>query len=187
MFPILYAIAFYLSIISAICILVCLFRIAANKFFRKSYHVGKVLVFSFIIFVLALISTYYIDNKSLATSVIDTPRDTPPTAQDFGIEKTYTYHEFVFPFELDEKAVSDSLLNGTTITVHNPTDDEYEALLISHFSTGWEVVDQKYYKDGGSTWMKYSKDESKPSVEILYKWDMNKNGFSKFEIKFVKP
>jgi len=111
----------------------------------------------------------------------------PPQPSNFGINKTYFYHNFEFPFVLDEEKVTDSLMNGSIISYKNPTKGEVESLMVLPLNNGWKSGGMQFYKDGGSQLLKYYKTLDKPGIQLFYKYDMNTGKYSSIDVKFIHP
>jgi len=96
---------------------------------------------------------------------------------------TFTAGQFPFPFTLTEEEIQNSLDNNQYITKPYTNSDWINQIGQAAKKEGWKEISREKLLDGGSIVVDYSKNQE--TVEIFYKWDMDKGEFESINIKFI--
>lgn len=151
-----------------------------NKLSRKKLVL--IFLFSLVFFILLHVFAQNIIFKTVC--VINTPILNPA---DFGVNETFTYSGFRFPFKLSEEQVSQSLMDGEPITVKNVKWEWSDSIGVMASQDGWKEINFNFYSDGGSYSRSYFKSKDVPAVEIFFHWDMSKGGYEDLTVRFIHP
>ena len=104
-----------------------------------------------------------------------------------GINKTFTYYDFRFPFKFSEDQINRSLMNDEPITVKNVKQEWPDSVNSMALQDGWKLLDSILYSDGGSSAYRYFKSKDVPAVEIFYHWDALKGNYESVTVRFIHP
>lgn len=164
----------FILLTGLILVTVGLIQLVLNKLKATKYRVLRNVSIGFMISIISII-LFVVLNNIFHTETLVEPAS----------NKVNTYHDFRVPAKLSDEEVTNSLLNGLTISIK--TKDACVQIEEMAKLDGWEVISHDVYMDGGSASTDYFKTKDKPAVSVFCRWDMGKGGYSSVNLKFIHP
>ena len=157
-----------------ILVTVGLIQLVLNKLKTTKYKALRNVSIGLLISIISLI-LFFVLNNVFHTETLIVPVS----------NKVNTYHDFRVPAKLSDEEVTNSLMDGQTISIK--TKDACVQIEEMAKLDGWEVIAHDVYMDGGSASTAYFKTKDKPAVSVFCRWDTIKGGYSSVNLKFIHP